>query len=337
MNNLLASFSLLCFLLVSSSFAEPERGRLPDGRAYRTTSDGSEVVDYIAELEVSVDSLKRRINGLEYELEASQKKVERLTKSGGRDSGFAERDLVASKSPETSFPERLDPATGAELQACRESLNQLKQKMEVAFVERSRVSATHESGQEDLASRVALLEQQLADARGVETQLRDDLAIQQQSVNTLTTQLSVQREKAQKNTQSRSAVESELAEQQNVSERASLSSKVMALQQSPGVPALRAIDILRKDLLSEVKSVESLVTTRDKLFSAYHESKKPALAIKAQTAQSQRGFSLSRISQALRSADSMNELTRWRRDLREIERKMNDDVALIRRMMGSRK
>jgi hypothetical protein len=57
----------LCFI-TSNISAEPSNGRLPDGRAFRTDSQGSVMVDYIAELELEADSLRRQVQSLEEEV-----------------------------------------------------------------------------------------------------------------------------------------------------------------------------------------------------------------------------------------------------------------------------
>ena len=74
---------LLAVLLVTPSLArsddgESERGRLPDGRAFRTDVAGNEIVDYIAELEVSIEQLNRRIYGLEEEVKTRDSMLARI-------------------------------------------------------------------------------------------------------------------------------------------------------------------------------------------------------------------------------------------------------------------
>lgn len=54
------------------------RGTLPDGTPFRTDLDGTQIVDYIAELEVAVEYLKERVVSLEDELIASRTKISRL-------------------------------------------------------------------------------------------------------------------------------------------------------------------------------------------------------------------------------------------------------------------
>ena len=52
---------------LQSAYADDGRGRLPDGRAFRKDAAGNTMVDYIAELELEVDSLRRQVQGLESE------------------------------------------------------------------------------------------------------------------------------------------------------------------------------------------------------------------------------------------------------------------------------
>jgi hypothetical protein len=82
---------------------DPARGRLADGRAFRTDAEGNQLVDYIAELELSVEQLNRRVNGLEFELSEKQAQVERLSKSGAKEVALQEKDLM--KSPSTKSPQ----------------------------------------------------------------------------------------------------------------------------------------------------------------------------------------------------------------------------------------
>jgi hypothetical protein len=107
--------AILALVAVSNLHAQSEKGRLPDGRAYRTDDEGLQLVDYIAELEVSVEDLKRRVVGLEDEVADKVQIIERLTTSQnakGRDS-VQERDLVAAatsvKAPQNPPPVQCPP------------------------------------------------------------------------------------------------------------------------------------------------------------------------------------------------------------------------------------
>jgi hypothetical protein len=58
----------LATLFIAQFLIAQDRGRLPDGRAFRTDTDGNQVVDYIAELETTVDALTQQIIALEDKL-----------------------------------------------------------------------------------------------------------------------------------------------------------------------------------------------------------------------------------------------------------------------------
>lgn len=100
-----AHSALLVCLLVGLCFAyklshanaddEPRRGLLADGRAFRTDQNGNQLVDYIAELEVNVESLERRVYGLEDEVKEKQLQIERLQGGSSQGTGPQERSLVA--------------------------------------------------------------------------------------------------------------------------------------------------------------------------------------------------------------------------------------------------
>lgn len=72
-----------------------ENGRLPDGRAFRVDSEGNEIVDYIAELEVSIDTLNRQIDTLRGELE--QKTVALSNCRTGVSEGLTEKTIDGHK------------------------------------------------------------------------------------------------------------------------------------------------------------------------------------------------------------------------------------------------
>ncbi len=105
----LFSSLLLCFSVTFAEEQEPKRGVLADGTPFRTDSEGNQIIDYIAELENSVDTLHRRVNGLEREVETKQALIERLqarvdiddrAESGGR---IREKDLVGTESTRENF------------------------------------------------------------------------------------------------------------------------------------------------------------------------------------------------------------------------------------------
>ncbi|MBX7138211.1 MAG: hypothetical protein K1X83_09520 [Oligoflexia bacterium] len=73
---------------------DPLRGRLPDGRAFRTDAKGNQLVDYVAELELAVEGLNRRVQGLELETQEKQKVIDRLNSGAPQTGTLSETDLL---------------------------------------------------------------------------------------------------------------------------------------------------------------------------------------------------------------------------------------------------
>ena len=91
------TYLLIVILACSSSLLaqdEPKNGRTADGRAYRTDKEGNQLIDYIAELELEVDGLSRRVHGLEDESDQKQKVIDRLSKGAPVEGELTERNLV---------------------------------------------------------------------------------------------------------------------------------------------------------------------------------------------------------------------------------------------------
>lgn len=140
-----------CFISVSPLLAEPaSRGRLPDGRAYRSSDDGLRLSDYIAELEVTNDDLRRQVEALSSELDEKTKRLEKSAPLAA--SKLSEKDLSLETSkvstscpalscptlscPELSCPKLDSSSYEAKISELSERSAQLKQELSA---ERARV------------------------------------------------------------------------------------------------------------------------------------------------------------------------------------------------------
>lgn len=102
-----------CTLLLAfapDSYADDERGRLADGRAYRTDNEGNQLVDYIAELELNIDTLTNQVKALEGDIEAKASLIERLQR----------------KEPPRALEEKSLVKTSDEVQECRSEIKRLR-------------------------------------------------------------------------------------------------------------------------------------------------------------------------------------------------------------------
>lgn len=149
----------------STSLQAQEKGRLADGRAFRTDSSGSQIVDYTAELELEIDGLRRTVTSLEDEIQA-------LRRSGGRDAApVQERDLVASG--RTTTASNSCPQTDqSALRSLRSELRTCEDELKSQNSSSSRVAAVTQENR-DLRSRMKGIETELAQLRTLRSEYAD--------------------------------------------------------------------------------------------------------------------------------------------------------------------
>lgn len=180
------SFLLILFALayMHDAQADDSRGRLPDGRAFRTDNEGNQLVDYIAELELSVDNLKRQVSGLEYDLQQKQAVID-SNGSGCSLPKLKETDLI--KAPPSAQPAPVKaiscPAcncTGEIAEARTEAMNEARTRTEEAVRQAKAEAALQASNG---SSELIKVRQELA-------QTRSDLERKQSQLIQLQSQLS---------------------------------------------------------------------------------------------------------------------------------------------------
>ncbi len=150
---------------------EPDRGRLPDGRAFRTDVSGVQMVDYIAELELSIDELTRKVHGLEYELEEKTKLAEGLRRNGGQEPKLVERDLLHEKVKNDILktPIAAQECPAVNCPACRETVTDCSS--EVAAAEQRVASRQQNSNSGQLESLRDIIEKRDAELSSARLEL----------------------------------------------------------------------------------------------------------------------------------------------------------------------
>lgn len=167
LSTVLAAFLLaIPYVALSEDESEPSRGRLADGRAFRTDAQGNQLVDYIAELEMSVEQLNRKVNGLEFEVAEKQKQVDRLQSQGISDRKLAERDLLNGQAakfsesvrgadnhniPAQQFKES-QPAVSCPPQECSVQVAPVQQLLEKTRFDLGVVQKINDKRQQDIQS-----------------------------------------------------------------------------------------------------------------------------------------------------------------------------------------
>ncbi|RMG39994.1 MAG: hypothetical protein D6719_12105 [Candidatus Dadabacteria bacterium] len=355
---------LLIFLVSSFTYAQDaSRGRLPDGRAYRLDASGNQLVDYIAELEVNVDALKRRVQGLEYELGQKQQIIDRLKSTSGftSDTALKERDLLGSQedqkeAPEfdeavkaTALPQKECPAVNCDVQVERATM----------LLEKARQDREHEHEMrlrenEALRKTIAVLRERLqskeAEIKAINARLTASAQTVEPLVQTrqdhereLTTPelvpvaqiaLSVQPKPEPRAAMKRAVT---LKKTRPVTEKQPVRpQKAAAASISSFSPARRrAVETVRAYFNSELNKLRSVINTRDTLFKRYARLN-PRVTFKPKKAVSSRKLTLEAIRNRISRATSVGAISVYKRDISEIKQIVNDDIAFIKRMSKKR-
>lgn len=319
-------------------------GRLPDGRAYRTDAEGNQLVDYLAELELSVENLNRQVRGLEDEVKTKQATIERLEQAKPVPATVSERDLIGKESS-GKRDTRAGAATAIAGSPTSVTCPVCQPPTELCGAQNriiSQLNATLEETKTDLQvekqlneKRTAALQHQLASlqsdleiSRGETQSLRASLSQNSEQMNAAQEALNDSREAAEQARAELARVERERA-QAAAQTRASLS-----LSEAPAslsASRMRAVEIIRGKLQTQFNQVRGLLGTRDELYKRYSKQKH-VVAFKPARASSSRGMALADVTKALRQAGSVSELSLLSHDLSEIEGKLQEDIGLMKRM-----
>lgn len=358
---------IVCFSLFisNSSFSEnPKLGINSDGRAYRIDSQGNKVVDYIAELESNVDGLQRQVQGLEEEL---QEKIEIITKlQNGQvcEDRIKEKDLVENQArfADTNFV--LAPAQNSS-QTNAQNDNELKLKCDrddmlrrneiVSLQEKlalmqnenqllraktnekcSNKSIPSDSGDvlearkdlevelEKVKSSAGSIEEEIREINDRIAQLKDEFRAKKDEYDLLQTKIAVFEKRA----------DNGMAASASLKARASLAPNALKQDSRLRKSELKdqALESVKASINTGLNQVQSSIVARDRMFKEYKAHEKNAVAFSPSAALSSRGEDLGMLRNRLNQSHSMQEAAAIQAALREIERKVEDDISLMRRL-----
>ena len=318
----------LVFTLPFAS-AEDERGRLPDGRAFRTDAQGNQLVDYIAELELAVEGLQRRVNGLEDEVKAKQAQVQRLQGGNFAEPQLKEKDIggaVSSTQVATNCDQYVkqvkhyaqlleDKKLDAEIigQRHTEELEKAKsdvRKLEAALREKSEENAT-------ILAKVSGNEREIEDLR----KEKESVAVQLAEQKALPPRV----------------VEVPRIESQPVLERKPLYISRDGVSESrAGSDAFmksrsQAVQSLQDKMLKDISSLEGLIASRNTLYQQYtRKVKNPDM--KPQEIETSRR-KIESLRRQVQSASMVHELAGIRGDINELRGEVQQEIAQMRRVV----
>jgi chromosome segregation ATPase len=358
-------WSFVFFNVTTLQAEEEQVGRLSDGRAYRVDQEGNEIVDYIAELELSKDALQRQIYGLEGELKEKNRLLEsrNIASASGR-SEILEKDLKSGviKTIQQDCSSVVDKALASSNQR-NDELNR-----EVAtYQAKLQNYQIREASSDDNNQQLSKLEGQLADAlanssecqgryeklkvtsqeeiEGAKREIENVQGDLSNEVSQLRGKLIEANHREKEKEEEIGTLKLRLVEnERRINSISQQNSAILARANVEGQPnkqptvsdaRKQALEILRNRVNVRLNSVRSSLALRDSLYSKYRASSR-ALRIDLKKAVSSRGLELRDIQERLRKVTSIVELSTLSRDLTEIETRVREDIALLERLLRSK-
>ena len=349
---------LLSFALVLPCYAEnTSLGRTPDGRAWRMDSDGNKVIDYIADLEMNVDSLTREVQGLESELREKVDIIERMREGQICDTGIKERDLQdnSARYADTDYvfngsqPDCSGEVTAAQGQLkaqCerndalrRSEIVSLQQRLAQAQEDNRTISAGPSSEQKNSLSSVeekklraelgavndeaSRLNQEIEAAADRVAQLQDELSAKNSEYGLLRAQIAA--------AEKRTASFRESGEQERASLAPASLLKRKGSPQGADQGRVRAMDAMRGGVSTEFDEVKRIIASRDAMYREFR-SRGAVVGFSPSAARTSDGRELGALQSQLERATSTGMIASVQDGLQEISKKMNEDLALMRRL-----
>ncbi|MCC6221062.1 MAG: hypothetical protein IT291_07475 [Deltaproteobacteria bacterium] len=354
---LLAVLNIVIFLPLSV-FAEDESvsknfGRLRTGKAYRIDKDGYRITDHLAELEVTVDDLKRQVMSLEDELEEKRQIISSLKASGGkvRSVELEERELKpprTTKVSNTELPARMSVDCISAISPLQIKIAQLeKQIAERLVIDKNGQKNLSSAEEENIQLRasvkakdeaVATLQQQLAEAiSAVETA--------QQSIKGLEGNLELANAKIEKQIEKQSMSEAQETVPSPLfsdsQARANLIGDVEpSLAKKPEVrrelPKVEDVSVAKKELGEAFSVVQRLIGKRKDLLDSAKASRRD-ISIKIASLKTKSGVSLDVLRGQFKVSRDRDELRQIAGGLEQIKDVVSQDILLLTRLVEGRR
>jgi hypothetical protein len=293
------SILFFCAASLADDSAPLVKGRLRDGTAYRTDSAGNKLSDYIAELEVTNAELRRQLTV------AEEQCSERSTPPAA--------DTLA---PAPSFPPTKCPVCPFTEASIQDAVTTAVSNERTMCDHRLKIVST------ETASGAAVACEQRAERRLSETQtdLNNKLAKLEEDNQALSQQLI--------DTQDRLAM-AERREQQ----RASLTPPPVIATNTIRTSSAVGTTNLKQAFASDLGAIQNLIISRKSLLDTLRK-KRPNISLSPQNLVTKDGTSLDSIRSQIANNAGANEM-KLHQDLSEIQAILNDDIAVLTRLVNS--
>ncbi|MCO6429308.1 MAG: hypothetical protein J5J00_00480 [Deltaproteobacteria bacterium] len=308
----------LLFQLPAARAEDDARGRLPDGRAYRTDEDGVQLVDYVAELELTIESLQRQVQGLESEARERQAVMASLQKSG-QAPRLSEKD-IPSKSAEGSS----SAAALAAKQECERRVTACEGRLD--------------DQKTDYDVKLASMQKTLGEAQSEISSLKSILEKKQQEIEALQVKLEAA-ESQEKTVVVSSAGPASASQSRSLVTQDRLVAPAVAIapESAPRIPAnleqtrSNAVRALSARILRDVTSLESLLASRNALYQKYTRQA-PGAELNPEDSSSVQQ-KIAELRSRVRAAVMVHELSDIRSDINIVRGQLQQEIAMMRRVV----
>ncbi|MCB9030693.1 MAG: hypothetical protein H6619_06535 [Deltaproteobacteria bacterium] len=308
---------LSLFLPLAIYAQSPEKGSLVDGTPFRVDAEGTQIIDYVAQLEQSVDHLKDRVYALEMDLESRQLTIDKL-KSGKYECNdeIKARPIIAEKSlidPEVLKSKEYAALEGEvlrlndDLRLREQRISELEKQLLATAPDLA--TPFNEADSTDPQDELLTLDAQIA-KRKQELALVED-KIQQVAKSGLS------KEELQRRVQ-QSIKAQQMRDQER---RAAFASK-----------RLRAFENARETLQDDLKRLNPMVKEREALYAEYQKVSSSGVKFELSALETERGNSIASLSKKLSSIASPAELAFYKQEISQLRSKLREDIALIKRL-----
>jgi len=324
---LMLGLTLISSVAVFAESTEADRGRLPDGRAFRTDQEGNQLVDYIAELELAKEGLEGRVFRL-------QDQVRERDSQLGKVQVKSEPVMCPRlECPVTSCPPVFCPRVEQAVLNCptceteQQEVLALNKKITRIMTENSEIETEKSSVVEELGTcqaQSSQFESTSVSLKDSLDDLRKALADRDGSLQVARAQVSQLRQEQQRFVALRA--------EGNSDSRASLSSAT-ATSSTLSNSALAAA---KAQLVARLSEIKSQARARDEQFLRIDQRGK-SLQVRPAALKTRSGFELKVADDAIKNAVGFRSLSDVSRELDTLSRIVSDDIRLGAKLASGRR
>ena len=305
-----------------SLHAEETLGRLADGRAFRTDSGGIQLIDHTAELELAVETLKRRLQAAENEIQHKENLISQLQQA-------QPIDIAADQN---TVNDGLDACPPAPKLICPEITADISQNGEISpSVEE--VLAQKDIELKKVREQVAVLtSQKEKDGEWFDQTLagRDkEITLLKTKLQSTEDQLVLTKQMAPSSGHDSARAGLSIPP---LSAKAALLANILKIKGNSEQPTqgLNAKS-LRSAIKQEIALTRDLSMQRDNLFKDFSNAER-TIQIRPSSAHSSSNRSLDQLQKDIEQEESLKMLNLMEREVSEIKRQISEDIELAKRV-----